>query len=106
MPSVGLPPVTHQIARRGVALAIIAEHSFYLWDHAPSNSANHLISAINAYKTSNKHTAVTQAVDDIFKDGESLFMEAKGSNNPQKSAFGKRLVQIALDNRLSPPQRS
>jgi hypothetical protein len=69
-----------------------------LWDREPSDKATFLITAIDAYKTSNKHTAVTQAVDEIFKG--RLFDEAKRSWNPRESAFVKRLVQIALDNRL------
>jgi hypothetical protein len=60
-----------------------------------------LISAIDAYKFSTKHAAVTQAVDDIFKkDKGHLFKEAKESRNPKKSAFAKQLLQIALDNHL------
>ncbi|KIM77678.1 hypothetical protein PILCRDRAFT_825116 [Piloderma croceum F 1598] len=105
-PFIGPPPVAQQMARSGVALAIIAEHSFYLWDRKPSRQATCLISAINTYKTSNKHTAVTQAIDEIFNEHEGcLFNEAKSSRNPkEESAFAKRLVQIALDNRLPPPQ--
>jgi hypothetical protein len=72
-----------------------------LWDRKPSNKATFLITAIDAYKTSNKHTAVTQAVDEIFNEHKGrLFEEAKRSRNPSKSAFAERLVQIALDNRL------
>jgi hypothetical protein len=71
-----------------------------LWDRATSDKAT-LITAIDAYKTSNKHTAVTQAVDEIFNEDKGrLFNEAKRSWNPKESAFAKRLVQIALDNRL------
>jgi hypothetical protein len=83
------------------ALAIIAEHSFYLWEQAPYNKTTCLISAIDAYKSSTKHTAVTQAVDEIFKDEEGrLFKEAVGLAYANGSAFAKRLVHIALDNRL------
>jgi hypothetical protein len=60
-----------------------------------------LITAIDAYKTSNKHTAVTQAIDEIFNEDKGhLFEGAKRSINPSKSAFAERLVQIVLDNRL------
>ena len=82
-------------------LAIIAEHSFYLWERAPSSETTCLISAIDAYKSSTKHTAVTQAVDEIFKaDKGRLFKEAVESKNTSKSAFAKQLMRIALDNRL------
>jgi len=101
---IGPPPQVQQMARFGVALAIIAEHSFYLWERAPSCETTCLISAIDAYKSSTKHTAVTQAVDEIFKDEEGrLFKEAVGLAYANGSAFAKRLVHIALDNRLPPP---
>jgi len=78
--------------------------SFYLWEQAPSSESTCLISAIDAYKSSTKHTAVTQAVDEIFKaDKGRLFKEAVESKNTSKSAFAKQLMRIALDNRLPPP---
>jgi hypothetical protein len=83
------------------ALAIIAEHAFYLWDRAASDDASLFISAIDAYNSSAKHTAVTQAIDEVFaEDGGRLFEDAKDSDDPKESTFGERLVQIALDNRL------
>jgi len=104
-PFIGPLPVIHQTARLGVALAIIAEHSFYLWDQAPSNNASILTLAVDIYQSSTKHTTVTEAVDEAFKeDGGHLFNEAKHCEYPQMSAFAERLVQIVLDNRLSPPQ--
>jgi hypothetical protein len=72
-----------------------------LWDLKPSKQATSLIAAIDTYKTSNKLTAVTQAVDEIFNEHkEHLFEAAKSSGNLQESAFARRLVQITLDNRL------
>jgi len=103
-PFIGPPPAAQQMARSGVVLAIIAEHSFYLWERAPSSETTCLISAIDAYKSSTKHTAVTQAVDEIFKaDKGRLFKEAVKSKDTSESAFAKQLVRIALDNRLPPP---
>jgi hypothetical protein len=84
------------------AIAIITEHSFYLWDQAPSREPKSFISAIIAYQSSTKHTIITQAIDEIFEEHkEHFFNEAKDSDNPTKSAFASQLVQIALDNRLS-----
>jgi hypothetical protein len=72
-----------------------------LWERAPSRETTCLISAIDAYKSSAKHTAVTQAVDEIFKDDEGhMFKEAVKIKGTEKSVFAKRLVRIALDNRL------
>jgi hypothetical protein len=85
----------------GTALAIIGEHSFYLWDQARKGGAKHLISAIEAYKSSAKHAAVMLAVDTIFEEDEGrLLKEAKARLLPSDSAFATQLVQIALDNRL------
>jgi hypothetical protein len=82
-------------------LAIIAEHSFYLWDLAPANNNRFLISAINIYESSAKHAAVTHTVDEAFEeDGGRLFEELKSSEDPGESTFTGRLVQIALNNRL------
>jgi len=104
-PFIGPLPIAQQIARLGVALAIIAEHSYYLWDRAPSTSIDYLISAVDVYESSAKHTAVTEAVDETFKEDEGrLFKEAESSEDPKESAFAKRLLQIALDNRLPTPQ--
>ena len=55
-----------------------------------------MVSAIDAYKSSTKHIAVTQAVDEIFKDDEG----AVGLGYTEESSFDKRLMHIALDNRL------
>ena len=81
-------------------LAIVAEHSFYLWDQAPSDNDAHLISAINIYESSAKHPIVIDTVDKVFEDEGHLFDEAKGSEYPWESAFAERLTQIVLDNRL------
>ena len=83
------------------AIAIITEHSFYLWDQAPSREPKSFISAIKAYQSSTKHTIVTHAIDEIFEEHKGhLFNEADDHDNPTKSAFASQLVQIALDNRL------
>ena len=81
-------------------LAIVAEHSFYLWDQAPSDNDAYLISAINIYESSAKHTIVIDAIDKVFESEGHLFDEAKGSEYPWESAFAERLTQIVLDNRL------
>jgi len=99
-PLIGFPPAAQQMARFGLALAIILEHSFYLWDPAPSNNIQYLISAIDVYISSKKHAAVIQAVDNAFKADERAF----GSRVAPESTLAERLVRIALDNRLPPPQ--
>jgi hypothetical protein len=81
------------------ALAIILEHSFYLWARAPSPNIKPLTSAIDVYKSSGKHVTATDAIDKIF--GEDLFGKGKSSGDPSKSdKFAQLLAQIALENRL------
>jgi len=110
-PLIGFPPAAQQMARLGLALAIILEHSFYSWDRAPSSHSQYLISAIDIYISSKEHAAVIQAVDDTFKaddtfkvDDRSFFKRAFGSKAARQSTLAERLVCIALDNRLPPPQ--
>ena len=71
-----------------------------MWDRARNKGAKPLISAIDAYNSSTKHTAVTLAVDTIFEDEGRLLKEAKARLVPMHSAFATQPVQIALDNRL------
>jgi hypothetical protein len=66
----------------------------------PSSNIKLLTSAIDFYKSSNKHVTVNKAVDMIFEEEKHLFGDAKGSEDSSKSAFSQLLVQIALDNRL------
>jgi len=101
---IGAAPAAEQMARLGIVLAIIGEHSFYLWDRVRTRGPKPLISAIDAYRSSTKHTAIALAVDKIFKEDEGrLLEEAKASEHPGNSAFATQLVQITLNNRLSPP---
>ena len=72
-----------------------------MWAHAPSRTPDCLISAINVYQSSEKHTVVTLAIDDIFKkDKGHPFKEANNSLDPSKSDFANQLVKIALDDCL------
>ncbi len=77
------------------ALAIILEHSFYLWDKSPLSGTKHLITATNVYKASEKHVTVMDAVKMVFE--EDKVEEAKGSKD---LSFSQKLIQIALKNRL------
>ena len=71
-----------------------------MWDQAPVNDASHIISAIDIYESSAKHDTVMKATEEAFSHKAHLFMKAKWSWNPVKSAFAEQLAQIALENRL------
>jgi hypothetical protein len=77
----------------GVALAIIGEHSFFLWDRDKSSWKTCVAAAVDCYKQSPSCNAVAHAVDVIFP--HKTFETESGKNT-----FAQQLVQIALDNRL------
>ena len=84
-----------------IALAIILDYSFYLWDSSPSNSIEFLISAIDVYKSSGNHMTVTEAIDIIFEEQERLLFEkGQDSRSSSNSTFARQLTEVALKNRL------
>jgi len=95
---IGTPPPVQQAARLGVALTIILEHAFYLWDQHPSDGC--VAAAIVQYTTSPNCHAVMQAIDTIFSPNGVDFFKDVDSIQLSRKAFGDRLVQIAQDNQL------
>jgi len=91
----GKPPAEQQTARLGVALAIIAEHSFFLWDQDPFQDC--VAMAVDLYMRSH-HSIVIKCVDETFRENQ---MDSGDFTQVQRSkAFGQKLIQIALDNQL------
>ena len=85
----------------GIALAIIAEHAFYLWDRAPSDDAGFFMDAIDAYESSAKHTAVTQAIDEAFaEDRGACSRMPKTVTTRENPPLRSDLYKLRLDNRL------
>jgi len=109
---IGAPPPALQVAQLGLgrslipfactyflttepALTIILEYSFSVWFQNPSDGC--LAAAISQYKTSPNCKAVMQAVDTIFSyDGFDHLRDVAVN----RDVFRKKLVQIALNNRL------
>ena len=83
-----------------IALIIIAEHSFFLWDREPSEGC--VAAAVDLYTKSANCSAVIKGVNDAFKDNSGHIFQHKilGWRKVTKS-FEQILVQIALDNRMS-----
>lgn len=77
-----------KIAKLGIAIAIIADFSFFLWDRAPSNTHGHMVLAYKKYKTSCDENALQEAIKEAFKDYDH-------------KDFPDKMVKIALDYRLS-----
>jgi len=93
---IGAPPPALQVAQLGLALTIILEYSFSGWFQDPSDGC--LAAAISQYKTSPNCKAVMQAVYAIFSyDGFDHLRDVVDN----RDVFQEKLLQIALDNRLS-----
>jgi len=87
-----------------VALAIILEHSFYLWKQAPSEDIKCLTLAFSVYQSSGTHATITTAINKVSMAQEHLFEEAVDTTNSRQSAVSLQLAQIAVDNCLSMPE--
>jgi len=97
---VGAPPTVQQESRLCIALAIIWEHMCLLPEGMKLEDK--IAAAVKCYKRSPNSSAVIQAVDQTFKEDGKLILKRGKENEPKREAFVKRLIQIALDNRLSP----
>jgi len=75
-----------KIAQIGIAIVIILEHSFFIWDLNPSHSTQPVETAITTYMKSPQCQIVQDEVKNAFKDQKNL---------------KESLVQIALENLLS-----
>ena len=74
------------------------KHSINLWFRQPSWKC--VAAAVAHYKTSPNCNAVMQAVDAAFNpDGLDIFEDIEG-NEQFRKAFGEKLIQIALSNKL------
>ena len=59
-----------------------------------------IATAIKHYQRSPNSTTVIEAVDQAFREDAGLFFKEDEEDKLKRKAFIKRLVQIALDNRL------
>ena len=83
-----------------LALTIIAEHSFFLWDQKHSEGC--VAAAVDHYKRSPNCGAVKTAVNAVFEEhsGHIFKQNTLRQGLEVREEFQKRLIQIALDNRL------
>jgi len=95
----GAPPTVQQESRLCIALTIIWEHICRL--PKDMKLEDKIAAAIKHYRRSPNSSAVIQAVDQVFKEDGELILKRGKEYKPKREAFGKRLTQIALDNRLS-----
>jgi len=96
-------PAVGQVAQFGIALNIIAEHSYLLWDQTQSGDTNPLMTTMGLYKKSIHHQAVVTAVDKAFREGKGCSFKSLKSHkhSDMHNALELKLIQISLDNRLS-----
>jgi len=99
---IGGSPVEQQIACLGIALNIIMEHSFFLWNREQSNNPAYFTTAMNLYKDLAMHTNVVQAVNEAFKEDQraSLKWLRTKAREAAREALTDRLFKIIMDNRL------
>ena len=85
-----------------VALTIIAEHSYLLWDQRQSEDTNLVMTTMGLYKKYINHQSVVEAVDNAFREdnGCSFKWLKSHKRSDMRNALAKRLIQISLDNRL------
>jgi len=93
-------PIVQQESQLCVALAIIWEYICLLPEDMKLEDK--AAAAIKHYRKSPNSSAVIQAVDQAFKDDGKLILKMGKKYEPKREAFIERLIQITLDNRLSP----
>ena len=76
-----------------VALAIIGEYSFLLWDRDKSSRKTCVPAAVDYYKQSPNCNTVVYSVHKVFRQKTDQI----GQEN---NTFALELLQISLDNRL------
>jgi hypothetical protein len=77
-----------------VAVAIIAELSFFLQSQEPFTTA------LNLYQQSPSCASVKEAVEHVFKVDKGHIFKENHEGKYARDVFMKQLVQIALDNRI------
>jgi len=92
---IGPPPKARQLVQLCIAIVIVADHSFSLWDQRLSD--NVILSALNHYQKSSHCDAVKEAVG-------LAYVQTFGQNtDPRdiKSSFELQLEEIVMNHRLS-----
>jgi len=92
---IGPPPKPRQLTQLCIALVIVADHSFFIWDQQLSD--NVLINAVNHYQESTQWRSVREAVGLVY---DQFFDPNKDSEVHTESFFELQLIQIVLNHRL------
>jgi len=96
----GAPPTVQQESQLCIALAIIWEHICLL--PQDMKLEDKIAAAVKHYRRSPNLSAIIQAVDQTFEDDGKLILKRGKEYEPKREAFIERLVQITMDNCLSP----
>jgi len=83
-----------------IALLLIAEHSYILWDQDPSDNPAYFTTVMKLYKESTHFPAVLQAVDKAFTEDDDASFKPSHTHARQdaRKTLIDKLIQIALDN--------
>ncbi|KIJ25861.1 hypothetical protein M422DRAFT_55770 [Sphaerobolus stellatus SS14] len=87
----------------GIALLIIAEHSYFFWDQNRDNNPAYFTMAMILYKESGNYMSVIQAVKQAFEeDGDASFgFWAMPTRQAARNTLNHKLLRIVMDYRLS-----
>jgi len=85
-----------------LALVVIVEHSYFLWDREQSNNPGYFTTAMHLYKDSTVSSTVIQAVNEAFKQDQRGSFKWFNINARQaaQEALTDRMFKIAMDNCL------
>ena len=85
-----------------LALVVIVERLYFLWDRERSNNPGYFTTAMNLYKDSTVPSTVIQAVNEAFKQDQRGSFKWFNTNAQQaaRETLTDRMFKIAMDNRL------
>jgi len=92
---IGPPPKPRQLTQLCIALVIVADHSFFIWDQMLSD--NILISALNHYEESTHCKSVCETVGLVYDQN----FDQNTSQVHMESSLELQLIQIVMNHRLS-----
>jgi hypothetical protein len=85
-----------------LALIVIAEHSYFLWDRERANNPGYFTTAMTLYKDSPSSGTVIRAVKEAFEGDQrgSFGLLRTEARKDARKTLTKRMLKIAMDNRL------
>jgi hypothetical protein len=85
-----------------LALIVIAEHSYFLWDRERANNPGYFTTAMTLYKDSPSSCTVIRAVKEAFEGDQrgSFGLLRTEARKDARKTLAERMLKITMDNRL------